>query len=420
MADQRSSIGLSPQLQAVLSSLNINLEAELNRYRRNRFAEGSADDDLLTDLDAAAFDFNVAESEPAEIGPATPLPSSPPPVPRNKKLFPNASAEPVETVAEVTGSSSTSSSTEANNGIEADSIDTVSSSSAHLVPVKSLTQASSAAATSALTGSLENPLAAFPEERQEGLTRGAIISNKLPNGYLASSEKLIESLKEVPPMPEMAVSMLEPKRKTRSLLAGAILGFLGLVAGLGASYLMSNPLVARRLANGFRRDAAAIAPDAKPSFDPPGPDLSAREFIDIDIDNLSSLTMPQTTIDPANRPTPPVSPASQGALPPISVPPAITAATAPTNQSVANQPTTDNQAVAIPAGTNYYITVPFSTEQGLLEIRQIVNEAFVRQFADGVNRIQLAAFENLDFAQQFADELKTKGITAQVYGPTPE
>jgi len=79
----------------------------------------------------------------------------------------------------------------------------------------------------------------------------------------------------------------------------------------------------------------------------------------------------------------------------------------------------ETQAVVIPTGLTYYVTAPFTTEQGLTTLRGSVSEAFVRRFADG-DRVQIAAFDNPQAATAFVEELKTKNITAQIYGPTTE
>ena len=326
MADQRSSYQLSSPLQAVLGSLNVNLEAELSRYRRNRLRAGSASGTSLTELEEAAFDLTTVDSTIDDItASASVAPVTPPPLPRNRKLFPDESAR----------------------------------------------------------------------------TAIASAPNPSTNGYLASSEKLIESLSEAPPMSEPVAPTAQHQRRTVSLLAGAALGLLGLAAGLGASYLLSNPQVAQQLASGDS-DGQILAATEEEPFTPPGPDLSAQEFVNLELGNLSSLTMPQAPLDPQTAP------ASQP-LPPIEN------ESSEPGESLPNEA----QAVAIPAGSNYYVTVPFTTEQGLLDIRQSVDEAFVRQFLDGT-RIQLAAFDNLDSAQQFIEELKGQGVTAQVYGPTSE
>lgn len=389
MTDQRSSNDLSPPLQAVLGSLNVNLEAELNRYRRNRLNHSSASaNDLFAGLEDPVFDLDTLESTlaiPAVAIPTLPArePASaptaaPPALPRNKKI---AQSEPERPKAEMPKAST---------------------------PASSLTLGS-ASLTSAASGALAKASNKAPDATDASPATAASIT---PSGsYLESSEKLIESLTEVPEMPEPVDATFKPKRKTVSLLAGASLGLFGLVAGLGASYVMSDPALVQRLTQGFRREDGAIATAPEPTFDPPGPDLSEQEFVDIDIDNLSSLKMPQTTIDPALKPT------SPAPLPPIVSTPSSQISGQQTQTAAA--PPIETQAVAIPAGVTYYVTVPFSTEQGLLDIRQSVSEAFVRQFADG-NRIQLAAFDNPTAAQAFVSEIKAKGVSAQIYGPTTE
>lgn len=420
MAAQRPSPDLSPQLRAVLTSLNVDLESELNRYRRNRFIQDAADiDDTFADLEQDEFDLPSVES--AAVKPVQDLPVFPPPVPPNKKIV----------------AASQSSSPEFSQGHEPGDAPTdergrgqTVASNALSVRGKAANAASSLPSSGfASTGASENePIKSDIEAALSPLKTTDTTSNDLlnpektaPQGYLASSEKLIESLQDVPSMPAPVDTTLRPKRKTVSLLAGACLGLFGLVAGLGASYLMSNPLVAQQLANRFNGKDATVATASKSTFDPPGPDLSSREFIDIKMDNLSSLEMPQSPLDPSNKPdvAVPLADASSS-LPPISSQPSSQpggqTATAPS----ASQLPVETQAVVIPAGSNYYITAPFSTEQGLIEVRQTVDEAFVRRFADGSNRIQLAAFDNLSSAQQFIEELKVQGVTGQIYGPTAE
>ncbi|NJM96870.1 MAG: SPOR domain-containing protein [Phormidesmis sp. RL_2_1] len=382
MANQRSSDDLAPPLQAVLSTLNVNLEAELNRYRRNRDIVGTSanttNDDLFADLDDPSFDLNAIEATVDVPAESTSL--IPPPVPRNRKLFP---APPPESSLAIKHNRTTQSAPDS-PGLLVQS-PTQPSAQNHTLP-------SHASATN-------EPIIAH--------AGGAIA----PTSYLNSSEELIDSLSEIPPLPEPVnlSKSAKSKRKTLSLIAGAVLGLLGLIAGLGASYLMSNPRIAQQVANGFNREKATVEPSPESTFEPPGPDLSAQEFIDIDIDNLSSLEMPQTSVN--SQPTPGSSPLT---------PPATTSALPPISNEASRQPQLETQAAVIPtAGMSYYVTVPFTTEQGLLTIRQTVEEAFVRQFTDGV-RIQIAAFDNPESAQQFVEEVKAQGIAAQVYGPTTE
>lgn len=396
LADQRFPDDLSPALKAVLSSLNVSLEDELNRYRRNRLNSGSSIDDVFAELDDSAFDDASFDRYTLDAGAVTPattvstiavsaamaalLSNSPPSLPLNKKLLAGGK-------------------TTANGPGSFEATANVNPSPIELLATLPFDDANVSSTSSNMSSNN------YP----------ANSANSMTNGYLASSEKLIESLAEVPSMPQANPidTQLKPKRKTASLLAGATLGLLGLVAGLGASYLMSNPKVAQRLAAGFGGDRGAIATASKDTFHPPGPDLSAQEFVDIKIDNLSSLEMPQTTIDPLSAAA---APTSSTALPPIAGQPG---AQLPPPTAVQAGAQTEIQAAVIPAGTNYYVTVPFTTEQGLADVRQSVAEAFVRQFSDG-NRVQLAAFNSPVAAQQFIEELKSKGVTAQVYGPTNE
>jgi hypothetical protein len=403
MADQHSSDDLSPSLQAVLSSLNVNLENELNRYRRNRLTNGSSADDLFADLEDPALDLETAE--PPMLAPAVTVSALavPPPLPPNKKLLGHAEAvvdgpsdRPSDVLEDVLETMPVwQSGLSASGSLYPDAI-------AHTSPTEPLARMLPTA----------DPLGDYAINADPGGVETTVhtVAATPSSGYLASSEKLIESLSEVPPMPEPIGSSTSraslPRRKTVSLLAGATLGLLGLVAGLGASYLMSNPRVVQRLADRFMRDQPVVATAAKETFDPPGPDLSAQEFVEVETDNLSSLKMPTTTVDPLLAPAP----TSPTALPPIS------------NQ-LGTQPSSTQpsgiQAAAIPAGSNYYVIAPFTTEQGLADVRQSVQEAFVRQFSDG-NRVQLAVFDNAEMAQQLVAELKGKGVSAQVYGPTAE
>ncbi|MEM6450185.1 MAG: hypothetical protein AAF703_07720 [Cyanobacteria bacterium P01_D01_bin.105] len=421
MSEHRLSNDLSPTLEAVLNGLNVNLEAELNRYRRTRHIHNAPEDDIFADLDAVieassdlSLDLSAAQSSmavPAVVATASP---SPPPLPRNKKLI------------------------AANSGTQAD----IHQSETHLAGPKviahhtalapQLQHKTSLAALPATASSeaewvnneahrraLNASLKADGSLEADGENHISVL-NALPaktalnSGYSAASEKLIDTLAASVTVPEPVNLNLKPKRKTISLMAGAALGFFALLAGLGASYVMSNPDMAQTLARRFNGNDTTTNALPEHPFDPPGPDLSAQEFVNLKLDNLSSLDM-QSSLDPlatSATPLPPVLPPIEGATP-SSVQSTLPQSTLPAG------PATETQALSIPVGTNYYVTVPFSTEQGLIEIRKAVEEAFVRQFSDG-NRIQLAVYNTPEAAQSFIVKLQTKGISAQIYGPTAE
>ncbi|MEL6160379.1 MAG: hypothetical protein AAGJ95_05285 [Cyanobacteria bacterium J06554_11] len=456
MVEQRSLQELSPQLRAVLGSLDVGLEAELLRYRRNRYLDNQ-DDDLFAALDEPVFEeepvlpvpiVDAAASIPLAIGPVTP-----PPLPLNKKLLAEGIDSSKAERLQLAGASQIAASGPSFTGqthephpemqdVHISSVEIPDSLPGHLVRP--------------LSGAAPRASLGAESHSADDASDGAIARTS----YLASSEKLIESLAEVPPLPDpvdhSVGSGRKPKRKTVSLLAGATLGFVGLVAGLGASYLMANPGLTQRLAGRFRQPNLETASQSIRDFDPPGPDLSASEFIDLEIDNLSSLTMPPAVIVPTGAAAPPV----PSALPPVepagssagsSAPNATLLPPLPAGSAPNNLPTTppassnlpagnplsnraapptapvsgsaiapiETQAVVMPVGLTYYVTVPFTTQQRLLDIRESVSEAFVRRFADG-NRIQMAAFDNPQAAQQFIAVLESKDITAQIYGPTTE
>ena len=448
MTDRRSFHSLSPQLRAVLGSLTVSLEAELNRYRRNRGRLSLSDsEDVFADVDESSFDLNVLESAislpAAKIQAAdtqiraeaasTPV-VSPPPLPPNKRLLKNSSATSL--VSEVTKVSQSTKS-EDTARVEDDTVlsaypleQTTDGKKSNPVTDSALNPSSAIVRGSAHDDSLSESIV---QSSATTSSEEAVIPqlNASSEGYLASSEKLIESLSEIPELPNpVDASIKKPKRKTVSLLAGASLGSLGLFAGLGASYLMSNPQFAQKLTEGWRSaPETTIAEKPQSTFDPPGPDLSANEFVELKIDNLGSLNMPQPGVNPALAPRAVESPASANGSPATnaaantqasSQSADISAATNPqATVSQSSQPVTATQSAVIPTGVTYYVTVPFSTEQGLNTIRQTVEEAFVRQFASG-NKIQLAAFDNPTSAQQFLEELAAQGLTGEVYGPTTE
>ncbi len=374
-ASNDSNDDLSPRLRPVLSSLNVNLESELNRYRRNRLTKGASSDNVFADLDDATFDIDVDNI--IVTSPTASMPS-PPPLPPNRRL---------------NGQSL--------NGQHLGNLAVIGSADQALAQPDS-------AKFSDLPRSMESEATgASSIVNATAIRADNAPGTPAPNGYLESSEKLIESLDDLPPMPEPVDINLKSKRKTVSLLAGAILGLFGLIAGLGVSYIVSSPTMTQKLADLFKgKNAAVVAEAEKEPFAPPGPDLSEREFVDLDLAKLSSLKMSPAPLDPATNPSnqsPPESSPTAAQLPPIGGQPASSGI----------------QAAVVPVGVTYYATVPFTTEQDLTTARAVVEEAFVRSFSGG-NRIQLAAFDNLAEAQRFVDDVKKRGVTAFVYGPTTE
>ncbi|MEO0647945.1 MAG: hypothetical protein AAFZ17_17625, partial [Cyanobacteria bacterium J06650_10] len=392
------------------------------------------------ELEDPSFDLEAIENEvEGSIARAVAMakPAMPPPVPRNKKLLP----QDIETGAKTGIEAGTETGTDASSHpSEFTAISSAVASALAIAPTAAHTSATHTSATHKATGAIgatQNeahttysalPRLALQQPTEPNPTQPTENEDIVPTGYLTSSEKLIESLTELPPLPEPVDTIGKPKRKTVSLLAGATLGFFGLTAGLSASYLMANPAVTQQLANRFKNQPDLATVESARTFDPPGPDLSANEFIDLEIDNLSSLKMPQVAIIPGEAlPTPATATLESGLAPqqpPANLPTIQSATTTPAGlPAVPTAPATtaaiETQAVVVPVGLTYYVTAPVTTEQGLMTIRQTVGEAFVRRFADG-NRIQIAAFDNPQAAQSLLAELNDNNIAAQIYGPTTE
>ncbi len=446
---------LDPMLGSVLSSLDVSLDAELNRYRRNRrfssFGRGLVEEDVFVDVESdPTFDM-----EPVK----TALTMTLPPLPPNRKLTAiqasslelsgiehsgpdlpgsdrlalpaskqmSSQADPSQKDAdELAGSQS--SFFYGQTGREQTAHEQMAQIQfGHTQREQTLTAQPDSDTSETSISALIGPVTKSSKAETSCLQPLTPISDTPPpNSYLTSSKALLEMLEDQSIQSDVA----DPtdrlvRRKTVSLVAGATVAFLGLVGGLGASYFMSDPLVAQRLANGLQEGNEEAATRPK-SFDPPGPDLSGAEFVDLEIDNLSSLQMPQTA--PINLGELPPMPAIPSALAGPSPSPALEAALAPQASAQTGTQTSTptlassvvgTQSVVLPVGLTYYVTVPFTSERGLRQIRGTIGEAFVRQFSDG-NRVQLAAFDNAQSAQQFIEELKGKNISAEVYGPTTE
>jgi hypothetical protein len=130
----------------------------------------------------------------------------------------------------------------------------------------------------------------------------------------------------------------------------------------------------------------------------PNPDLTAREFLNPDLSNLGSLPSPSATGAPSASPGAP----SPGASP------SITLATPNPTPPV------------FPQGNAsfYYVTTTYSDPRSLQQAQQVVNDAQLVRFQEGV-KIQLGAFEIKGDAETFASRLQQQGINAAIRDPQP-
>ncbi len=64
----------------------------------------------------------------------------------------------------------------------------------------------------------------------------------------------------------------------------------------------------------------------------------------------------------------------------------------------------------------FYVVIDYQNEDSLYQARQVIPDAYVREFPIGV-KVQMAAFEDTASAQAMVQYLKEKGFVAQVYQP---
>ena len=303
--------------------------------------------------------------------------------------------------------------------------------------------------------------------------------------YMPSSEALLENFDQAAPYPGQGPTVRTARRRQKTWLTplglGALLLLLVSTAGLG--FLLVNPTAASNLfqqtplarffpgdgvdaetAAEGELDVATGAPEVagEPPLTPLSPDLSQREFDELELNNLSTVpsgatslaedlveqqptdealltpaereraaairqetvNSPQqvnqipTTTTPAPQPAAPVyqapapapAPATQPA-PPIQTQPQAQPAP-PTTTAAAGE----SAAVSPSSQSTYYVVTDYTGDPSLDDARTVVQDAYVRNFDVGA-RIQLGAFNTSEGATALTEELRNQGVEAEVYTP---
>jgi hypothetical protein len=370
----------------------------------------------------------------------------PPPPPPNPFLSTAVSTE----TAATTTLASTSASAQVSAPLPSPISATTAASVAPTASAEEILQELGSSSVAATT--LPSPLSATASPA--GVTETGLSSTLgNPERNLESSDELVKSLLEETTEPLIPVEPYRPGKRS-PWLTPLNLGFLllMLVGSLGIGYAIVNPSVLAPLKTLRERllpsdtttatDNGTPTANADGSFDPLGPDLSQREFVDLSIDNLSTLKVDNgpvvgstpTTV-PASGVTVPGQPSQPNPTTLPAVPNAAPTVPAPTEQPGSVLPGTSNPAQTplspatgatpappvqpSPVGANYYVVTSFTGDESLIKVRETVSDAFVRNFKDGT-RIQLASFTNAAAAQQHAQNLQQRGVAAQMYGPTDE
>ena len=421
---------INPALGAALSSLDVQLDEELSRYRRQRSgrpvmaARGLGRAQTRKPIDLIALDTGGSRSQ-------TPVAAIPLGTPVTPSLLastltaasPKGSAKTLETVPQLrqddlyaTNTPQSYSPTE----------EVISSPSPSPEMRNLATEASPG-------GELVYPAGMRTE----------------PEDYLASSEQLLRSLAEEEPQTAKERSFRE--NLLTPLGVGSILLLL-LCSGI-AGYIVMNPSSISHLGlNRFWKSQTPTIAKNNPAsvgignapIEPPipnGPNLATDEFVDLNLNNLSTLktdpkgvvlprqsTLPRQTTIPAppnNYPraansgspqdlaTALLPPAQQPlTLPPVQSAPPRTAAPAQ-EPSPAKSVIASNEPIR---KDMYYVVTNYDSDRSLAQARKVVSDAYVHKFPEGTV-IQLGAYPQESKAKAFVEKLEKQGILASIYHP---
>ncbi|MGB5961466.1 MAG: hypothetical protein WBG73_12450 [Coleofasciculaceae cyanobacterium] len=467
---------LNPVLQAALSSLDVQLEEELARYRRQKSgrpvmsSKGLGRHQSRKALDL--IDVERVETQPQR--PALGMSTSP------LASFPLFMVQPQDGAPTNATQQPTS----------LDQVQVAPDSPNMVVAAPNPTDDQSA------TPAQTQPTA--PPERPTAADLATLSTQSPPEDYLESSEQLLRSLAQEettqttpPPKQSFGSKLLTP------LGVGSIL--LLLLGGATAAVVLSNPSLLDRFFGPktptqpqSSTDSTSTVGNAANAPVVDGPDLAADEFVDLNLNTLSQLqatpkaspSVPSVQV-PAlptlpNNAVPPVAPRvvpntalprraadlssvllnqpPAGNAPYMSVPQAGNAPYTPipqvaplprvaspvpqSNTTKSNQPsaasTKSNTAktsaktpvtqqqppsaspetvAASPVGTPggfYYVFL--QGEQTLKQARTIVADAYVEKFPTG-EHIQMGAFPTESEAKAMVEELQRQGLAASIYHP---
>lgn len=392
-------------LQAVLASLDIQIDEELARYRRHRLVQRRSHPGRRSPTLSPANRSPALQSADTRVLLST---ASPPPT-QSSDLIPSPWDE-VDTVA--------------------------------IAPVP-------------------QPPAFTPE-----------VASPLPEDYLESSEHLLRSLADESVDADNGES---GDRLLDGLLTplGVGLLLLFLVGSAMLGFLMVNPsmlgfetwgqLFQRRSDDASSSTVQPTDPSEQSNLHPyPYPDLSADEFVDLNLETLSTIRSRSSLIPPiASNPSPKpsASPSStdQAGVNSLSVTPIGAIAAAPSIISTNELPGSSwsanpapgaeepPAAVSVPdvapavepdpvaaapayvepaapvadeneSGEYFYVVTNYSGDRSLEDAQAVVGDAYVRNFDSGA-QVQLGAFSSADRAQELINELQQQGISAQMYQP---
>ena len=401
---------LNPTLQAVMDSLDVQLEAELTRYRKYRKRTEQSQVSQQNSNKQIYKTPELISVSPGDDQTTSPLPLSEP-----KSLLEDPK---------------------------------ISSTSANKNSPVEIEPPTPSELTMANRGDAE----ARNGEKQT--SQLGTDNSTVPDDNLESSEKLLESLDKLKSrrqeQPNYLGSLFTP--------LGIISMFLFLISCTTLGYVLMNPSGLKNLGLDrlLRNTSAQQDTDETTAGNgqnreeqplPKSPDLASQEFVDLDLNTLSNVNpqpsqfpSPTATLKPAVPP--PISGSSNTVAQPTYKPGAeldnLSSTLLPQSTQSANQQsvvTTPSSPVPSPTVKNsdssqittpiqsengwYYIVVDYVNEESLYNAQQIVSDAYIRETSNGM-KIQMGAFWDPAKAKEFLQELRQEKLDAKYYKLPPE
>lgn len=420
---------LKPALKAVLESLDVQLETELTRYRRQKRGEQVqptyGGNGMAPAQKPTVNLMNLSPSRDASEGAG--LSSGQPPAPRklegDKPLHLLQSGEPAAASSA--------------NGTNGSSVKTTASPSQD----SELSDRQEESDRTALDSS-EPAAAIVPVSQQDSSDR-----------HFESSEQLVKNLDA----DSRDRRRTRRRRRTRDswltpLGVGSMLLFL--VASGTLVYVLTHPAPKNQPTESDRTTAQTDSTSGEQQPLSVTPDLTNPQFKPLELERLGTLKEEPATSAPAPSPT-----AAAPTAPAVSVPsgaPSALQTPAPSlenlntdyltgtssGQAAANQPPSNTPsgappttaASASPAATAtaspapgssvsassfpafYYVVMDYQNDENLWKAREVVPDAYVREFPIGV-KVQVAAFEDEASAKMMVEQMVKQGMSAKIYKP---
>ncbi|NEP83016.1 MAG: hypothetical protein F6K39_35695 [Okeania sp. SIO3B3] len=401
---------LNPTLQAVMDSLDVQLEAELTRYRKYR-----------------------RQTEQSKVSQQN----------SNKQIYKTPELISVSPVDDQTASPLPLS--EPKSSLEYSEISDTSTNKNSPVAIEPPTPSE---LTMANRGDAEN------RDGEKQTSQSDTDNSTAPDDNLESSEQLLQSLDKLKSrrqeQPTYLASLFTP--------LGIVSMFLFLISCTTLGYVVMNPSGLKNLGlDRFLKDASAQKDTDDTTTGngqnreeqplPKSPDLASQEFVDLDLNTLSNVNpkpsqfpSPTATLRPAVPP--PISGNTNTAAQPTYKPGAELdnlsstllpqSTQSPNQQSVATAPSSpvpsptvknsDSSQITTPIQSEngwYYVVVDYVNEESLYNAQQIVSDAYIRETPNGM-KIQMGAFWEPEKAKEFLQELRQEKLDAKYYKLPPE